>query len=836
MATKQIGKLKLHWSSKGIAWKWGDGEIRRFSFQRKRSGDAAQGYDQAYGQGQGYGSPEDQGQSYGPEYGQGYGGQDGYDDDQEPREVGRYDVLYQSDWVMYALLVLLPPLGIWILWKKERFSPLVRAAVSAASGIWFILLLIWLFSAMFAPGGSDQVTTGVNTQIAIATPAPTIGGLATPAPQQGLDLVNAPPAATPRPGGLGTAPTGDAPDSPGTAGTTYVWSAPTSSVYHKADTCTAIREGESVTKVDIALARERGQTGCPTCFPDSAQSTAMFYIGSGKYYHKGSSCGTLSGLTPVSKQDAERQGKKPCPKCIGNVWATKPGKYYHKKPKCSGMTNAVLITEARAKADGKTKCPICYPGAAKGATKGTRYYATPKGKNYHTDKTCGGMKHAVEISLETAKKRKQTPCPICVTGKQVKAGIYYATKTGKYYHVKSSCSGMKNAARISLTVARKNGKTACPVCIRPGAGKDPAAGSAIYYATQAGKFYHKKATCGGMKGAKKVTRASAEKNGKKPCPDCLESLSIQVYATSGGKYYHRRANCSGMKNARHLSLATAKARGKTACPVCYPSAAAKNLYYFATKTGKYYHKNATCSGMKNASKLSLANALASGKQPCPVCLKANDRLYYATKSGKHFHLKSSCSGTGMTGGKPLTLAAARRAGKTPCPVCLKNVPVQDIRKVFAYVSSGSRYYHKDRTCSGLKNLKKVPLASAKARGKTACPVCVLKKVKAGNLTTAHADKRTVCYASASSAYYHQDSNCVSGLKKTTVAAARRNGKKACPSCAQNLNTYVYVTRSGTKYHRKSTCSGTVNAYKVSLNTALRLNYVRCTKCNAPRKK
>ena len=50
-----------------------------------------------------------------------------------------------------------------------------------------------------------------------------------------------------------------------------------------------------------------------------------------------------------------------------------------------------------------------------------------------------------------------------------------------------------------------------------------------------------------------------------------------------------------------------------------------------------------------------------------------------------------------------------------------------------------------------------------------------------------------------------------------------------------MNTYVYVTRSGTKYHRKSTCSGTVNAYKISLNTAIKLNYVRCTKCNAPKK-
>ncbi|MEG2710197.1 MAG: hypothetical protein RSB18_04290, partial [Clostridia bacterium] len=66
-------------------------------------------------------------------------------------------------------------------------------------------------------------------------------------------------------------------------------------------------------------------------------------------------------------------------------------------------------------------------------------------------------------------------------------------------------------------------------------------------------------------------------------------------------------------------------------------------------------------------------------------------------------------------------------------------------------------------------------------------------------------------------------------------AAKSKRKSACPSCAQRLNTYVYVTRSGTKYHRKSTCAGAVNAYKISLSTALKDNYVRCTKCNAPRK-
>lgn len=124
MATKQFGMLKLHWSKRGFAFKWGEGEIHRLSFGRSETaagreseggyvpndpndpnaggyGGYGRGYDRGYDQGEYPGQEQD-----------GYEQGVGYADESAP--AGRYDVLYRSDWLTWLLLVVLPPLGIWI--------------------------------------------------------------------------------------------------------------------------------------------------------------------------------------------------------------------------------------------------------------------------------------------------------------------------------------------------------------------------------------------------------------------------------------------------------------------------------------------------------------------------------------------------------------------------------------------------------------------------------------------------------------------------------------------------------------------------------------------------
>lgn len=816
MATKQIGKLKLHCSKRGVAFKWGDNPAHRLSFERKKAADDASVDSSGYA-GDAY-APDgyDQGAynaaNAAPGYDQGDGGYDGgyYE---EGHDSAKYGALYSSDWLMYLLLVVFPPLGIWILWKRERFEQPVRIGISIVSAIWFIVLLIWLFSALFGGGGSDTIRQGQTVQpTVISTPAPAV--VATPAPAIGDDTTIAPPAATPKASTGGSTggnttntgnTTGDTGDdgTSGTdsAGTTYVYASNTGAYYHKTNTCENLEEGAS--RVALNIARSRSQTACPVCYPEGGTGTTYYVTKGGKYYHKNATCTNMKNATAITLAQAKKQGYKVCPTCIGAYYATKTGKWYHVKSNCQGMTGAVHITKKAAVAAGKKACPVCI---------------TKKAASASTTKSSSSS------STSAAKK------------------TYYATKSGKYYHVNNTCGGMKNATKISLATAKKYGKTACPTCIKKAA-TTKAANAATYYATASGNYYHKAKTCARLKGIKaadikKITKATATKYGKTACPTCLAAqVTSYVYSATGGTYYHKTSTCSGMKNARRITLAAAKKKGQTACPVCYKAQAAKGTYYYTSAATKYYHKNTVCSGTKNATQVTLATAKARGKTACPICVLNNVKRYYATKANKYYHLKKNCSG--MIGASKVTLSAAKKAGKTACPICVQGVKITPTPtpspKIYCFAASGSKYYHKNRFCSGIKNAKKVQLSVARNKGKTACPICVTKTVKQGNLTTNAADKNTACYASGSSAYYHSNRSCVLGLSKTTVYAAKRKGKVACPVCGKGLHTYVYVTRNGAKYHRKSTCGGTINAYKVSLATAVSKNYIRCARCNAPRK-
>ena len=147
--TFRLGKMMVNLSGRGVATKDTEtGEIRRYPFpwtqtqtpkqEPEYNNDDAQ-YDEDYapdqkydGYDQEYDEPEyddDGGEYYAPEE----------EDDDQPSES-----ILDAPWLMWAALILLPPLGIWLLWRSNRFEITVRSAISAASLIWFIVLLIWL--------------------------------------------------------------------------------------------------------------------------------------------------------------------------------------------------------------------------------------------------------------------------------------------------------------------------------------------------------------------------------------------------------------------------------------------------------------------------------------------------------------------------------------------------------------------------------------------------------------------------------------------------------------------------------------------------------------------
>ncbi len=192
---------------------------------------------------------------------------------------------------------------------------------------------------------------------------------------------------------------------------------------------------------------------------------------------------------------------------------------------------------------------------------------------------------------------------------------------------------MKDAVQVTLRSMVEAGRPACPTCC--------SGAEMSVYVSKGGTYYHSYATCSRMTEAVEGTLAQALAWGYQKCPKCWGSKTngttgtntqdgqttdsnaytatrdtIMVYARQDGTYYHTKSNCSGMKNASHISLKTAIEAGKKACPTC--ASAAKQLVY-STQGGKYYHKIADCSNMKNASRRTIADALMLGQTACRVC-------------------------------------------------------------------------------------------------------------------------------------------------------------------------------------------------------------------------
>lgn len=78
-----------------------------------------------------------------------------------------------------------------------------------------------------------------------------------------------------------------------------------------------------------------------------------------------------------------------------------------------------------------------------------------------------------------------------------------------------------------------------------------------------------------------------------------------------------------MLKPRRDDVVTARGKGERAptfSPVPEATPQPEQALVFATKGGVYYHTDAHCMGMMNAVPIAEADALAAGKQPCPVCV------------------------------------------------------------------------------------------------------------------------------------------------------------------------------------------------------------------------
>ena len=870
--TFKVGKLLVNISERGIATKNPEtDEIRRYPFpwakapQQNPAPQADDQYEEEYNNPDEYASPDyDE-----PEYEQDGEYQEDDDYDQNPG-------LLDSAWLMWAALIVLPPLGIWLLWRSKRFNITWNTIISSLSAIWFLLLLILLFTRM--NGNNEDIN-----QPPIVTPTPTIEASATPTPSPTPDPTAIPentatptpsptPEATPQTGNTGVDPQ-QSTEPTASAEPTYVWSKEGGTWYHADSTCGGMKDA---TRVSLAVALNRRQTACPDCMPTTQETKptatpipeGYFYsTPTGTWYHIQPNCQNMTAAQVVSLADALARNQTACPTCIGSVYMTDGGTWYHSVSNCQNMTGAYLTTIEKAIEAGKTACDKCMNGTSTGNTGTTTtgsntgtgsdifYYNPNGGTYYHKTENCSGMKNAVKGTAAAAENNGMKPCPTCLGGTSANAK-FYATTNGQWYHTKSNCQGMTNAVRITEATAIARGKTACPEC----AGGVATGGTTVHvntgntttnnnnvvaaqatklYSTVDGENFHSKQDCRGMKGATEVDAEEIAKREQTPCPRCI-GTSGTYYSTLNGDYYHSKADCTGMKDADIVTLAMINARKQDPCPRCIGGTNGKT-YYWATATGAYYHSKSTCSGMKGAVKVTEDEAEDRDQLPCPTCVGS----VWGTEDGDYYHKNKTCSG--MKNAQHLTIQAAEKSGKTACPKCITNTtptpkptatpkPGDDDNdsSLYYYATNDGNYYHRESDCTGMKGAKKVSEKDAVARGQKPCPECI------GSV-----------WATEGGDHYHATATCsgMKGASLVTVDTAELRGQSPCPECLSDGDhdapqtgadvvtdtdkVNVYCTLEGKYYHSEKTCGGMKHAASVTLTWALEHNYKRCTDCNAP---
>ncbi len=938
MATHKLGKLKINTSGDGLAFRFGEGEIHRLRFGKKRK-EAESDYNEAdYLEPDGYedyGSDDYDGGDYAsgnysgrfsrasdgddsyeyddrdyddPNYDDrdyqddGYDDRDyddGYDDgryyeddryagDGAYGEDGEYDDRYldedaddygdgayvdenpvlryidENDWVTYLLLFILPPLGIYLLWRRNRFDRPIRIAVSAVSAIWFIILVVLLVSAIFKSPG-DLTTNPPLTIVTTATPTVAVQTSATPDPSAGAFEAVSPDS------GTNSTPDPLALDA----------------------TATPIAGGNLL----------GGTTGSANVI---TSADTVITTATGAYYHSNGNCPNIeagASLSTVTKEVAVNQGKAPCPLCYPNqkiYYATPNGKYYHVTQDCSKMENASIITKEAAEEAGKKPCPACIEGKVQSvANSGLRFvtpsstdksgitvWATPGGRYFHNNSGCTGMVGATSGTLLQALLAGKAACPTCCASAGVQV---YATKNGTYYHSKSDCSDMVGAYTLTVGEALVMGKKSCPKCLGSSGSSAPTTddsdGSGVYvYGTPNGRYYHTNSSCSGMKNARRYTLKSMLVSGRPACPECCSGADTVVYATKNGTYYHSYATCSGMKNAEAGTLAAALAYGYKKCPECWssgsgsgsgssggstgktPGTATSNggnsgsggssgssgssgNYVYCTVTSKHYHTNPTCSGMTNASRVTVKQALAANKTACSTCASAAGRTVYSADGGKYFHAIRNCPG--VNGAEKRTLQEALAMGQKACPTCKERIknggsvepdatnPPNLVSSgkfkagtsgIKVYASASGKYYHTKSSCAG-ENASRVTLETALNYGKRACPSCA-------------SSASTKVYAVKGGKHYHYSKTCAgSGAVSGTRADALAYGFDPCPYCVTKTQTLevkdtykagtsgikVYASISGKYYHTDRTCAGS-SASHITLETALNYSKKPCPSC------
>ncbi len=416
---------------------------------------------------------------------------DGYDDDYDDRppyyDAPQYDpqrdnppgglmrFLDENDWPTWLLLVLLPPVGIWLLWRRRRYSTGVNIALSVLSAAWFVAVIYVLVARPFKPANDTTITPQA---VGIVTTAPTVEPEIEEEPAEEATVA-------------------EVVDAEEVDDLNAVYTVEGGPYYHQSEDCTAIGEGVEANRVSRNSAIEGGLMACPYCmggqYSDGAfdlvfvnadtedRSNIKVYCSPyNTFFHVKADCSDMGGSAhEVSLKDALLMARTACQTCCPRagveVYCTVDGTYYHINDECSGMRNASKVTYAEARVTGKKRCPTCIGGedetealaetegadGAEAQPSGYYVYATPKGTYYHVNSTCSGMQNAQQVLLSDMLKENRPACPKCCPNAEA---TVFAEQGNPYYHSYATCSGMTHATQGILVNALVAGLTRCPEC------------------------------------------------------------------------------------------------------------------------------------------------------------------------------------------------------------------------------------------------------------------------------------------------------------------------------------------------------------------------------------
>ena len=318
--------------------------------------------------------------------------------------------------------------------------------------------------------------------------------------------------------------------------------------------------------------------------------------------------------------------------------------------------------------------------------------------------------------------------------------VVYVSAGDAHYHTLPNCQSLPGLRPAAIDAALASGKTACPVCAKGKAESPTEAPHETAVPTQTVSSVTPEPT---PEPSPTVEPSPTEEPLNESFLASLSSAQaplteadVTVYRTAKGAYCHLDPGCSGMENASAVSLSEALSSGLKTCPVCFGE------WMVFAGDGAHYHLRADCGLLQDgkaesAGSVLWQDALLAGLSACPVCdplreapsfgTPEEDVTYYANPAGKYYHLDPACSG--MKGASPVDPALAQKRGQTPCPVCIGGEERSSVNPdptgiALVYATPAGTFYHTVPDCSGMKGAQAVCSAQAAHRGQKPCPVCI----------------------------------------------------------------------------------------------------------------